>query len=60
MPERIRAAESALVERQRILREDHGGPPEERQAIAAALSGLQALRAESAEWQTLHSNIQRD
>jgi hypothetical protein len=47
---RIQAAESTIQERQRVLSEDHGGPPEERKTIAEALSGLNFLRQEVAEW----------
>jgi hypothetical protein len=50
MQERIQAAESAMHERQRILSEDHGGTPDERQAIADAVSGLNFLRREVADW----------
>jgi hypothetical protein len=30
---------------------DHGGTPEERQAIDDAISGMKVLRREAAEWQ---------
>lgn len=49
--ERIQAAESTIQERQRVLSEDHGGTPVERQAIASALGGLKSLRKEVTEWQ---------
>ena len=52
MPERLRSAELEIHERQRILSLDHGGTPEERQAMAAALNGVKALRTESAAWRT--------
>jgi hypothetical protein len=48
--ERIQAAEAKIRDRQRVLSEDHGGTPEERQAIADAIHGLKALLKESAEW----------
>jgi hypothetical protein len=48
--ERIKAAEAELHERQRLLSLDHGGTPEERRAIAAALSGLKGLRNDVAVW----------
>jgi hypothetical protein len=48
--QRIQEAESAIAERKHALSLDHGGTPEERHAIAAALSGLTALRGEVAEW----------
>ena len=51
LPERIRVAESALHERQRVLSADHGGTPEERRAIADALTGLAVLRKEATEYQ---------
>ena len=49
--ERIQTAESALRERERVLSEDHGGTPEERIALADAISGMRVLRREAAEWQ---------
>ena len=51
MRERIKAAESALHERQRVLSLDHGGTPEERQAIAGALNGIKVLERDAAGWQ---------
>jgi hypothetical protein len=51
MHERLRSAEDAINERQRVLSMDHNGTPEERQAIAAALSGIRTLKAETAGWQ---------
>lgn len=50
MPKRIEAAESAIHKRQRVLSLDHGGTPEERQAIEDALNGLKVVRKESADW----------
>ena len=47
---RIQAAEFTIQERKRVLSEDHGGTPEERHAIAAALRGLNFLRKEVTEW----------
>jgi hypothetical protein len=35
-----------------VLSMDHGGTPEERQAIADALNGMKALRTEIVGWQT--------
>jgi hypothetical protein len=58
LPERIRAAESALDERQRVLSADHGGTPEERRAIANALTSLAVLRKEAEEWQARQSPAQ--
>ena len=51
MQARVQAAESAINERQRILSEDHGGTPEERQAIADVLNGMRVLRREAAQCQ---------
>jgi hypothetical protein len=51
MQERLQSAESAIRERQHVLSMDHGGTPEERQAIAAALNGMKALRKDAVEWQ---------
>jgi len=52
MQERLQVADHEIHERQRVLSLDHGGTPEERQAIADALNGLKVLRKESAPWQT--------
>ena len=49
--QRIDEAESTMAKRKRRLSLDHGGTPEERHALAAALSGLKALREEVAAWQ---------
>ena len=51
MQERLQAAESEISKRQHVLSMDHGGTPEERQAIADASKGMKSLRAEVAEWQ---------
>ena len=51
MQERLQAAESEIRERKRVLSMDHGGTPEENQAIADALKGMKSLQAEVAEWQ---------
>lgn len=50
MEERIRAAESALHARKHELDLNHGGTPEENQAIEDALNGLNVLRNEVAAW----------
>jgi hypothetical protein len=50
MQERLQSAESAIHERQRVLSMDHGGTPEERQAIADALNSVRVLQTEAAEW----------
>ncbi len=51
MPERLQVVQAEIRERQRVLSEDHGGTPEERQAIADALSGITVLGREASEWQ---------
>jgi hypothetical protein len=52
MHDRIQSAECKIHDRQRELSEDHGGTPEERQAILNALSGMRTLRTEVADWQS--------
>jgi hypothetical protein len=51
MQESIRAAETALHHRKLQFALDHGGTPEENQAIEDALHGLGILRSEAAAWQ---------
>lgn len=51
MEGRIQAAEAALHERKTEFALNHGGTPEENQAIENALRGLGTLRAEVATWQ---------
>jgi len=48
--ERLQAAEREIDERQRVLSLDHGGTPEERQAIADAIHGLAHLKTEISDW----------
>jgi len=50
MHERIQSAESKINDRKRVLSQDHGGTPEERQAIANALNALGTLRTEVDDW----------
>jgi hypothetical protein len=50
MPERIQAAEAALSQREREFDLDHGGTPEENQAIADAMRGLTVLRNDAVKW----------
>jgi hypothetical protein len=50
MEERILATESAIRERHHEFSLNHGGTPEEREAIADALHRLQVLRQEAALW----------
>jgi hypothetical protein len=53
-PPRIRArlviAERKLVDRLRVLSQDHGGTDEERKAMVDALNGIKNLRTEIAGW----------
>jgi hypothetical protein len=51
MEERIQRAEAGLHERKREFALNHGGTPEENQAIEHALRGLTVLRTEVATWQ---------
>ncbi len=48
--EHIQAAKAAISERQCELSLDHGGTPEERQAIADALNALDVLQREVGLW----------
>ena len=50
MGERIRAAESAIAERQHEFSLDHDGTPEERPAISDALKSLRVLQMDAASW----------
>ena len=50
MGERIRAAKSAIAERQHEFSLDHDGTPEERQAISDALKSLRVLQMDAASW----------
>ena len=50
MQERLQAAEGEIRERQHVLSLDHGGTPEERQAIAEALNGITHLKIEASDW----------
>jgi len=51
MHDRIQSAECKIHDRQRELSEDHGGTPQERQAIANALNAMCTLRTEVADYQ---------
>lgn len=44
--QRVREAKAAIDSRLEVLQLDHGGTPEERQAIVDALAGLNVLRSE--------------
>lgn len=48
--ERIQAADSAISEKLHEFSLNHGGTPEENQAIRDAVSGLTILRREVAAW----------
>ena len=48
--ERIQAADSAISEKLHEFSLNHGGTPEENQAIRDAVSGLTMLRREVAAW----------
>ena len=48
--ERIQAAESAIADRLRDFSANHGGSPEENQAILDAMNGLGALRSDLESW----------
>ena len=50
MQERIHAAETALHDRKHEFALDHGGTPQENQAIEDALNGLKVLRKDVAIW----------
>jgi hypothetical protein len=50
MEERTQAADAALHERKREFALDHGGTPEENQAIEDAFHGLGVLRNDVATW----------
>jgi hypothetical protein len=46
LPLRIQAAKAAIDSRLHELQQDHGGTPDERQAMTDALQGLNILRRE--------------
>lgn len=46
LKDKIRAAEAKVAARLGELRQDHGGTPEEVEALNAAIRGLEALREE--------------
>jgi hypothetical protein len=46
LPESLQAAKATIDDRLQVLQADHGGTPEERQAISDALAGLNVLRRE--------------
>jgi hypothetical protein len=50
LAERIQAAEAAIRDRRREFDLNHGGSPEENQAIADAMRSLNVLRSEATSW----------
>src|SRR6266436_9445640 len=50
MQDRIQTAESEIHKRRLVLSQDHGGTPEEREALVNAMSGLRALQMDAATW----------
>ena len=50
MEERIQSVEAALRKRKHEFDLDHGGTPEENQAIAGAVRRLSMLRMDAAAW----------
>ena len=50
MQERIQTAETALRQRKHEFDLNHGGTPEENQAIADAMRGLTVLRSDLLKW----------
>jgi hypothetical protein len=50
MAERIQAAEAMIQERKNEFDLNHGGTPEENQAITDAMRSLNVLRTEVAAW----------
>ena len=50
LQERIQAAEAALRQRKREFELDHGGTPEENQAIGDAMRGMAVLRNDLVKW----------
>ena len=50
MQERVQTAESEIHKRRLVLSQDHGGTPEERDALVNAMGGLRVLRMDAAYW----------
>ena len=50
MEDRVRAAETAIEKRLQELNLDHGGTPEENQAVLDTVQKLSGLRGELARW----------
>lgn len=56
LDELITAAETAIRGRLNEFAQDHGGTPEENQAIINALSSLKVLRADLSAWREANSS----
>lgn len=54
--DRLQAAEAELFARQRLLSENSNGTEQEKQALAAAINGINVLRKDVAEWQKSQSS----
>ena len=50
MQERVQTADSEIHKRRLVLSQDHGGTPEEREALVNAMSGLRVLRMDATSW----------
>jgi hypothetical protein len=50
MEERVQTAETEIHKRRLVLSQDHGGTPEERDALVNAMNGLRVLRMDAATW----------
>ena len=57
MEQRIQAAEAALHARKHEFDLNHGGTPEEREALEDAIRGLRVLGNDAAEWRGRQSNV---
>ena len=57
MPQRLRAAELEIFERQRVLALDHGGSPGERESIADALRGIRQIRTDLSDWRISQQRV---
>lgn len=57
MRARLSFAEREMVARLRVIAQDHGGTPEERNALAHALTGIKNLRAEVNGWDSQSDNV---
>jgi hypothetical protein len=53
----IQMAECEIRERRNVLSEDHGGTPEERQALTDATNGLRCLLDDADRWRSQQSHL---